>query len=240
MRPMAVVSNEDTVISTGQVELTHVEAGDTDRRHAQPTLHETTLRRVRSQSWAHVASVLVCGAPLVAVAWVAAALQRGDEYRWLSWLVAVLASIAVAAHLTLAWWQLRASDPERLRVLLTNQPPVYIPVDTTRPPLLQAIDVLTRLRSHYLTDGSAVAATPSLSPSPRGLSCWDPLTSLPRCPSDNLCADLCAKLVSPARHPRTHLALTSRYCCTARSRVSLSRGCISYGDARLGSARRGC
>jgi hypothetical protein len=111
-------------------------AGADAARAAAPTLHEQLLRRLRRQGWAQLAVLVLCETPLVALAWAAAALQRGDPF-WLPWVVAVLATVALLAHVVATAMQLSATDPERTARILSRQPPVYIPVDTTRPPLLQ-------------------------------------------------------------------------------------------------------
>jgi len=120
------------------------------------SLHEELTAEMRR--WTHwqvvVAAVVLI--PASVLLWVPqlteqcpAALQE-----MLQGLTATLVTAAAALQLAFAYAQLRASDADRITSRLHDQPPVYVSIETPKPPLLQALDVLTSLRSHMLTDGS--------------------------------------------------------------------------------------
>lgn len=131
-------------------------AGGSSAESDARSLHEELVDDVRVQSSMQMASALVLLLPATLLAWIAWALP--EPHPALSAALALIVTLGLASQSALAMMQLRTSDPDRMATRLALQPPVFIPVQLGKPPILQALDVLSSLRSHHhLTDGNPCA-----------------------------------------------------------------------------------
>ena len=136
-------------------------------------MHEELVHDVRTQSFFQLICALVLLLPAAATSWFALAFPGARVGLLIA--MAVTVTIGTFLHITLTLLQLRSSDPERMSERLAVQPPAFIPIELSKPPLLQALDVLSSLRSHHhLTDGSPCAPRLVIQPIDAAGRCVDP------------------------------------------------------------------
>jgi hypothetical protein len=132
-------------------------SADAIRRRAN-TLHEQMVRSLRRAAWVNLATATTCGVASFALALcLAAALPPSASARWLPWcpiVIAFTAAVVTLVQAGLAVWQLHATDADRMAKAVAALPPEYISVNASKPPLLQALDVLSQMRERFLTEGS--------------------------------------------------------------------------------------
>jgi hypothetical protein len=117
------------------------------------SLYDELVDTVRSQSVMQLACTGVFLLPAALLGWAAVAVP--DTHPALSTTLALLVTLAAGMQFYLARQQLRTIDPDQMASRLANQPPVLISVQITQTPIMQALDVLSCLRSdHQLTRGN--------------------------------------------------------------------------------------
>ena len=117
------------------------------------SLYDELVDTVRSQSVMQLACTGVFLLPAALLGWATVAVP--DTHPALSTTLALLVTLAAGMQFYLARQQLRTIDPDQMASRLANQPPVLISVQITQTPIMQALDVLSCLRSdHQLTRGN--------------------------------------------------------------------------------------
>ena len=139
-------------------------------KRRENSLHGRMVRSLRNVACVHVASAATFGLASIVLA-VALAASSGSSgggssssgggggggSASTSLLVIVLvctATLATLLQLGLALFQLRATNSARMAQWVAQQPPEYIDVDSTKPAVLQTLDLLTQLRTHLVTEGT--------------------------------------------------------------------------------------
>ena len=123
------------------------------------SLYDELVDTVRAQSVMQLACTGVFLLPAALLGWATVAVP--DTHPALSTTLALLVTLAAGMQFYLARQQLRTIDPDQMASRLANQPPVLISVQITQTPIMQALDVLSCLRSdHQLTRGTP--STPRL------------------------------------------------------------------------------
>lgn len=117
------------------------------------SLYDELVDTVRAQSVMQLACTGVLLLPAALLGWATVAVP--DTHPALSTTLALLVTLAAGMQFYLARQQLRTIDPDQMASRLANQPPVLISVQITQTPIMQALDVLSCLRSdHQLTRGN--------------------------------------------------------------------------------------
>lgn len=117
------------------------------------SLYDELVDTVRAQSVMQLACTGVFLLPAALLGWATVAVP--DTHPALSTTLALLVTLAAGMQFYLARQQLRTIDPDQMASRLANQPPVLISVQITQTPIMQALDVLSCLRSdHQLTRGN--------------------------------------------------------------------------------------
>ena len=117
------------------------------------SLYDELVDTVRAQSVMQLACTGVFLLPAALLGWATVAVP--DTHPALSTTLALLVTLAAGMQFYLARQQLRTIDPDQMASRLANQPPVLISVQITQTPTMQALDVLSCLRSdHQLTRGN--------------------------------------------------------------------------------------
>ena len=117
------------------------------------SLYDELVDTVRAQSVMQLACTGVFLLPAALLGWATVAVP--DTHPALSTTLALLVTLAAGMQFYLARQQLRTIDPDQMASRLANQPPVLISVQMTQTPIMQALDVLSCLRSdHQLTRGN--------------------------------------------------------------------------------------